>query len=223
MQLGNPQSFNRYSYVENQPTNFVDPSGLQMRLISYNCWCVNGNVPGWTDPNPRCETCYAWIDDGGGGGGPTDFPTHGDPGGGGGGDSGGGGGGGGGGGPIGPAPSSNPPSADNNKEYKDCVKAETRACKAQGRAYFNDNFYNSLLYGPAAGAIGTGIFAAGKKAGWWGAIKMGVGTVAAKAGPYVTVVASALAIRDLAQAGVAIENACKTNIDELCRRRAGLL
>jgi RHS repeat-associated protein len=30
MSLGNPQSFNRYSYVENQPTNFVDPSGLLM-------------------------------------------------------------------------------------------------------------------------------------------------------------------------------------------------
>ena len=28
MNLGNPQSFNRYSYVENEPTNFVDPSGL---------------------------------------------------------------------------------------------------------------------------------------------------------------------------------------------------
>ena len=28
MSLGNPQSFNRYSYVENQPTNFIDPSGL---------------------------------------------------------------------------------------------------------------------------------------------------------------------------------------------------
>jgi RHS repeat-associated protein len=28
MSLGNPQSFNRYSYAENQPTNFVDPSGL---------------------------------------------------------------------------------------------------------------------------------------------------------------------------------------------------
>ncbi|MBK8150041.1 MAG: hypothetical protein IPK58_18045 [Acidobacteria bacterium] len=26
--VGNPQSWNRYSYVENQPTNFVDPSGL---------------------------------------------------------------------------------------------------------------------------------------------------------------------------------------------------
>ncbi|MCC6329098.1 MAG: hypothetical protein IT174_11315 [Acidobacteria bacterium] len=28
MNLGDPQSFNRYSYVQNQPTNFVDPSGL---------------------------------------------------------------------------------------------------------------------------------------------------------------------------------------------------
>ncbi len=31
MSIGNPQSFNRYSYVENEPTNFVDPSGLQLR------------------------------------------------------------------------------------------------------------------------------------------------------------------------------------------------
>ena len=28
--IGNPQSFNRYSYVSNQPTNFIDPSGLFM-------------------------------------------------------------------------------------------------------------------------------------------------------------------------------------------------
>ena len=26
--LGDPQSFNRYNYVNSQPTNFVDPSGL---------------------------------------------------------------------------------------------------------------------------------------------------------------------------------------------------
>jgi hypothetical protein len=32
MSLGNPQSFNRYSYVENQATNFVDPSGLLMAV-----------------------------------------------------------------------------------------------------------------------------------------------------------------------------------------------
>ena len=32
MNLSNPQSFNRYSYVENQPTNFVDPSGLLLMI-----------------------------------------------------------------------------------------------------------------------------------------------------------------------------------------------
>ena len=26
--LTNPQSFNRYAYVQNDPVNFVDPSGL---------------------------------------------------------------------------------------------------------------------------------------------------------------------------------------------------
>ncbi len=37
--LANPQSLNRYSYVENQPTNFVDPSGLQLIVFTwlYNC------------------------------------------------------------------------------------------------------------------------------------------------------------------------------------------
>jgi RHS repeat-associated protein len=64
MDVDNPQSFNRYSYVENDAVNFVDPSGLQRRLIAYNCWCVNGDVPGWTDPNPRCQTCYIWVEDG---------------------------------------------------------------------------------------------------------------------------------------------------------------
>jgi len=33
MSVGNPQSFNRYSYVENQPTNFVDPSGLFLEVV----------------------------------------------------------------------------------------------------------------------------------------------------------------------------------------------
>ena len=43
MSLGNPQSFNRYSYVENQPTNFVDPSGLLSIRGTYNCvWSGEG-------------------------------------------------------------------------------------------------------------------------------------------------------------------------------------
>jgi RHS repeat-associated protein len=32
--IGDPQSFNRYSYVTNQPTNFVDPSGLQFCYLT---------------------------------------------------------------------------------------------------------------------------------------------------------------------------------------------
>ncbi len=48
MELANPQSYNRYVYVNNQPTNFVDPSGLQW--VYQNChWyayfeVVNGKV-----------------------------------------------------------------------------------------------------------------------------------------------------------------------------------
>ncbi|MBK8148882.1 MAG: hypothetical protein IPK58_11900 [Acidobacteria bacterium] len=35
--VGNPQSWNRYSYVENQPTNFVDPSGLTLQVY-WTCY-----------------------------------------------------------------------------------------------------------------------------------------------------------------------------------------
>lgn len=35
MSLGDPQSFNRYSYVGNQPTNYVDPSGLMCFAVYY--------------------------------------------------------------------------------------------------------------------------------------------------------------------------------------------
>jgi hypothetical protein len=62
--LGNPQSFNRYAYVNGDPVNFVDPSGLKQCIpweISPECdssgfggWgggYAGGN--GWgSDPNP---------------------------------------------------------------------------------------------------------------------------------------------------------------------------
>jgi RHS repeat-associated protein len=67
MSLGNPQSFNRYSYVESQPTNFVDPSGLQLRyydvLRGMSCVVIDG-VNHCTQFIDRY-----WYDDGIGGGG----------------------------------------------------------------------------------------------------------------------------------------------------------
>jgi RHS repeat-associated protein len=73
-----PQSLNLYSYVRNEPTNFVDPSGLLLIiLIPYNChqtepygqwvcqwdiWIINDNPGGGGPWNPGEPT-------GGGGGG----------------------------------------------------------------------------------------------------------------------------------------------------------
>lgn len=37
MSIGDPQSFNRYSYVGNQPTNFIDPSGLNKEADGEAC------------------------------------------------------------------------------------------------------------------------------------------------------------------------------------------
>ena len=44
MSLGNPQTFNRYSYVQNRPTNFVDSSGLNEDVIHVYTWTW-----GWWD------------------------------------------------------------------------------------------------------------------------------------------------------------------------------
>jgi RHS repeat-associated protein len=38
--LANPQSLNRYTYVENEPTNFHDPSGLQLAVFMYPRFCI---------------------------------------------------------------------------------------------------------------------------------------------------------------------------------------
>ena len=48
MSISNPQSFNRYSYVENQPTNFVDPSGLLMAIPYKNTFYVEIRIS-WFD------------------------------------------------------------------------------------------------------------------------------------------------------------------------------
>lgn len=70
--LADPQSFNRYSYVENQPTNYVDPSGLQLIFIPYNCiegvcrYFLLRTGGGGGNGNPG--------EDGGGGGGSSSPP-----------------------------------------------------------------------------------------------------------------------------------------------------
>lgn len=67
MSLGDPQSFNRYSYVENQPTNYIDPSGLFWAIG--NCHAEvrwNGERLVFTGR----EICDAfWVRGDGGGGG----------------------------------------------------------------------------------------------------------------------------------------------------------
>lgn len=67
--LGNPQSFNRYNYVENQPTNFIDPSGLNLEAPGSGGYCIryhytNGVIGFWGS-----WTCYPGSSGGGGGGG----------------------------------------------------------------------------------------------------------------------------------------------------------
>jgi RHS repeat-associated protein len=81
--IADPQSFNRYSYVQNDPVNLIDPFGLF--CVDYERW------------DERTATLYVWSEcylEGGGGGGGSTLPGGG---GGRGGDTGGGGGGGGGG------------------------------------------------------------------------------------------------------------------------------
>jgi RHS repeat-associated protein len=58
--ITNPQSWNRYAYVENDPVNYHDPSGLLMQ------------IPGYCPPDMTHEECQdsgVWPDGPGGGGG----------------------------------------------------------------------------------------------------------------------------------------------------------
>jgi RHS repeat-associated protein len=73
MNLGNPQSFNRYSYVENEPVNFVDPSGLQVIAFFYSICRYN---PNWETEADKyiCTPAVYFMNiggsrEGGGGGG----------------------------------------------------------------------------------------------------------------------------------------------------------
>ena len=51
---GNPQSFNRYSYVNDNPVNYTDPSGhwfesaLDVAFIAYDIYDIQQNGLTWT-------------------------------------------------------------------------------------------------------------------------------------------------------------------------------
>ena len=61
MSVADPQSFNRYSYVQNDPVNFIDPTGLSCLFVQ-KMWWVN-------DKEVYSVDVYLCNDGGGGGGG----------------------------------------------------------------------------------------------------------------------------------------------------------
>ncbi|CDM65425.1 RHS repeat-associated core domain-containing protein [Pyrinomonas methylaliphatogenes] len=77
--LTDPQSFNRYTYVQNDPVNFTDPSGLLRVAVVVNCrtnWVWKEHVEGggdWYDKGEVCELMVIEVGGGeiGGGGGGT--------------------------------------------------------------------------------------------------------------------------------------------------------
>jgi len=65
MNVGDPQSFNRYAYVGSEPTNYVDPSGL---MCSFN--------PNWEDPSEALTNCWEPAYGGRWGGFDADHPIR---------------------------------------------------------------------------------------------------------------------------------------------------
>jgi RHS repeat-associated protein len=76
MNLGDPQSFNRYSYVTSDPVNYVDPSGLLLAIPQYECHTVIR----FDRPERVCEFVgYSYVNIGSGPPNPTsggeEFPS----------------------------------------------------------------------------------------------------------------------------------------------------
>ena len=130
MSLGNPQSFNRYSYVENQPTNFIDPSGLLMITQCTRRWVDLGEGRYYSDW--YCQVIY---DDGGGFDsgrrGPSDID------GGGGGDE-----------VITRSP-------EQQKKFEDCLK-EPKAILKEKLGLLSDKIFWQQVYEIAAGILVAG-------------------------------------------------------------------
>jgi RHS repeat-associated protein len=69
MNLGNPGSFNRYSYVENDAVNYVDPSGLNASSGYYTWSCLLTWTSNGDGTNFQITSVTCWNTGGGGGGG----------------------------------------------------------------------------------------------------------------------------------------------------------
>lgn len=69
MEVSDPQTFNRYSYVENDPSNFIDPSGLNASSAGYTWSCYITWRSDWDGSNFRITSvsCQTWSNGGGGG------------------------------------------------------------------------------------------------------------------------------------------------------------
>jgi RHS repeat-associated protein len=65
--ISNPQTFNHYSYTQNDPVNFVDPNGLDVDAPSPWHVTVRGS---WLDDllDPEYGGDFSWLNDGGSGG-----------------------------------------------------------------------------------------------------------------------------------------------------------
>jgi RHS repeat-associated protein len=68
MNLGNPQSFNRYSYVQNEPIGFVDPSGLLL-IFCRKTLVIRDSGPDTLPYGEIVTECWTLGGSGGGGGG----------------------------------------------------------------------------------------------------------------------------------------------------------
>jgi RHS repeat-associated protein len=194
MSLENPQSFNRYSYVESKPTNYVDPSGLNM--VEYYCYDINtywhrGDYSQGVETTTRCF--FRELPTGGGGGEM------------------GGGGGGGGGLSLSPASPAPPPCTTGSCD-QDCLQKEVTKCENSARKYFNDNAAWNVIKdvtgfpGSLAGfsalknmSLRRLLVLVGKKVFWFAAVASAV-----------------YALYDTTQQAVAIENECRSHIPDKC-------
>ncbi len=187
MSLGNPQSFNRYSYVENQPTNFVDPSGLFIVAI---CSFVGTFIINFDTRWQQTVDVYLCTIIDFGGGGPI-FPVEPTSGGG-----------------VGEPQFVNAKFDDEYKNYDACVKAENQKCLNKGRKNFNENAVWDAASLPFTGGAGI-IYAMIKSAALWSA-RLAFGAIGIGGG-------IALGLYRAAQRAQGVENDCKEEVPAKCK------